>query len=379
VIHVNSTPMLLRTCLLFLLTVSPSVQSQPNFHWEGDQIKVGMGTTVKSKKALQIQAGADGRIFLSVAANGVTLDEFSRVEFEFHQPPPAGQFFVAWRTASGKEGMHPFVISGASQGTVTVSMSAAADWKGAADVLGLGIRLAPYSVVGIQSMSLSRSTLLSEAKERLHDWASLKPWTLRDINLYTGTRAFQQGVPPVLFFSRVLLAGLIGYLVYLLLTARLRQFNWHIAGILILACWIVLDLMWQVRLGQQARETYARFGGKSSQEKLLASSDAPIVRFITRVKKSVDGETPRIFVASANDYGAMLSAYYIAPINTYWHRGGSELPAGKFLSRGDYILLIAPFTTQYQPDRGLIRLPDSARLPVELVLKEQMGVLLRVI
>jgi hypothetical protein len=371
--------MLLRTCLLFLLIASSSVQSQPKFHWEGDQIKVGMGTSIKSEKGLKIQAGADGRIFLSVAADGVTLDEFSAVKFEFHQPPPAGQFFVAWRIASGKDGMHPFVIPGASQGTVTVSMSAAADWMGAADVLGLGIKLAPFSAVGIQSISLSRSTFLGEAKERLHDWASLKPWTLSDINLYTGTRAFDQGLPPVLFFSRVLLAGLIGYLVYLLLTAGLRQFNWQIAGIIILACWIVLDLMWQVRLGLQVSETYARFGGKSSQEKLLASSDAPIVRFITRVKKSVDGETPRIFLASANDYGAMLSAYYIAPINTYWHRGGSELPARKFLSSGDYILLIAPFTTQYRPDRGLIRLPDSGRLPVELVLKEQMGVLLRVI
>lgn len=351
--------------------------------WNSGQIDVGGGKVIGSGEVLEIQAGAEGKIFVSVAPAQFEFNDYSAVGVEFSEVPARARFFIIWRNGSGQEGMRQFWLPGGKAGAVSVMMPDEVAWDGAADLLGLGIVVPPYATVGIKSISLARPTLIAGMIRRfgnqLRHWSSLKPWVPADVNFYTGTVTSARETFPVQFFATLLATLLAGYLVYLLASRTGRRFNWRVAGALTLACWLALDLLWQLRLGRQVGETYRTFAGKSADEKLLVSADGPIAQFIARVKDSMDGETPRVFLASDNDYGAMLSAYYIAPLNTYWHRDGPELPDRNFLASGDYILLVPPFTTAYEATDSAITLPDGSTVPVQRILQEELGILLRVI
>lgn len=375
--------MLARIVLVALLIASCPLRAEQELRWTGEQISVGNGTLVEAGEALKILAGAEGKIFLSVAPPETAFDDFSRVSIVVLDAPATAQFFLVWRTTAGEEGMHQFWLPTGAAGEVSIPMVGQANWGGAADLLGLGVIVGPYKSISLQSISLSQPALIEEfierQQQRLRDWTSFRSWQPSDINFNRGTTAVAQGLSPVQFFALLLLASLVCYLLLLRVTGRSRKFSWRIAAALVLVCWIPLDLFWQLRLGHQLRETYLTYAGKSSSEKLMSSGDAPIVQFIARVKDAIEGEAPRVFLDSANDYAGMLSAYYVAPLNTYWNRKGPKLPGKQFLASGDYILLVAPFTTQYQPADNSISLPDSSKVPVKLVLRDSTGILLRVI
>ena len=371
------------TCLAILLIISCHAKAGREIHWDSASIDVGAGTITGAREELRIQAGADGKAFVSVAPADFEFDNFSRIQVTFGNVPLGTQCFLLWRNSSGLEGLRQFEPPADSKGTVSIALTDEENWKGTAQMLGIGFALPPYASVSVKSITLWQPSIIEELLEGqrrlLRDWSALRPWQPADINAYTGTTVPGEGVPPVPLFAATLLGLLLCYIVFLFCTAGVRHFNWHVAGALTLVCWIALDLLWQARLGQQAALTYRTFAGKSASEKLLASDDSAFVQFIARVKQSIKGETPRIFLASANDYGSMLSAYYIAPLNTYWHRGGPELPDRQYLSSGDYILLVTPFATRYEAADSKIRLPDDSNVPVEVLVQEHMGALLRVI
>ena len=368
---------LLLTTGLLLLQAAPA-QAQDAIRWSGKQLDVVMGSAIDTTKTLKVRADGTGQIFVSLDASGMQLDDFSRLAIQFGEVPAGARFFIAWRTKAGKEGMYHFSAPASAGQEVSISLAGEANWSGAAGEIGLGILIPPGVSASVESISLLQPTLLSAPRDRLREWSAFKGWQAADINRYTGTIAVDQKHAPVPIFAGLLLAALAVYLLYLLLRRRLRQFNWSVAGGLLLACWIALDLLWQARLGAQLADTRATFAGKSSNEKLLASVDAPIVQLIAEVKTVLVGETPRVFLASGNDFAAMLGAYYIAPVNTYWHRKGPELPAREFLAKGDYILLIPPFVTPYQPAASVITLPDASTLPVRPLLQDPSGLLLQV-
>jgi hypothetical protein len=364
--------------LSILLILSFSVQaSQEEPSWSAEKLSVAVGTVIDVAGPLKVQANEYGQIRIVVDARGILLGDFSKVGVTFGEVPSGSEYFVSWITTNGTYGTRELFVSNARGQPATVSMLDIDEWGGSAEKIGLGINLPPYGIVSVESIVLLRQNVFSRMTDHVHGWSSFRPWALQDVNFYTGTATPDQGYYPAPFFAGILLVALLGYIIYLLAVDRLRQFDWRVFGAITLMCWIALDLLWQVRIGQQARATYVTFAGKSAEEKLLASGDAPIVRFVTGVKASIEGKSPRIFLASSNDYSAMLSAYYIAPLNTYWHRKGPELPDRSALREGDYVLLVAPFTTPYLREQGTIVLPDSSSVPVELVLRDPMGLLLR--
>jgi hypothetical protein len=372
--------MLARNCLLVLLMLSTSVQaSQEELSWSGEELSVGVGTVINSDGPLKVQANEYGQIYVFVDARGIFLEDFSKVGVTFGEVPSGSECFVVWITTTGTKGARELLVSNDRDQPATVSMLGIHEWGGSAQQVGLGINLQPSAILSVESIVLLRQGFFSRMNDHIDSWSSFRPWTHLDINFYTGTATADQSSYPSPFFARILFAALLGYIVFLLCVGRLRQFDWRVFGAITLTCWIALDLLWQVRIGQQARATYVTFAGKSAEAKLLASGDAPMVRFITGVKASIKGESPRIFLASSADYSAMLGAYYIAPLNAYWHRKGPELPDRSSLRVGDYILLVAPYTTLYLQEQGTIVLPDSSSMPAELVLRDPMGLLLRLL
>ena len=74
----------------------------------------------------------------------------------------------------------------------------------------------------------------------------------------------------------------------------------------------------------------------------------------------------------------MRSAYYMSPLNTYWHRKGPELPSAEQLTSGDYLLVIAPSAVRYNPDKGNLRYGAMDPIAIETVHRDRQGLLLRV-
>ncbi len=86
----------------------------------------------------------------------------------------------------------------------------------------------------------------------------------------------------------------------------------------------------------------------------------------------------RLFVASELDVAGMQAAYYAAPVNTYWHRLGPELPARQYLRPGDFILVLFPSKISYNRKVGRIRYIDGVEIAVTERLSSELGVLLEV-
>lgn len=371
---------ILHAVALLVVLVHPPVSASPNSpaNWKLTDLNIRTGSVVHSENNLKLKASAEGQILLMLPAQGLRLEDFPMVTVDFEGQPQGLGLFLIWRYDSPQKQVHQFKLP-PMQGSRTVfSMAEQSNWSGKVHTLGLGIRLSPNQQVSLRSLSLSSPSLLDKAGDLVEEWSSFQHWEPVDINIYTGTRTFGQGVLPVPFFAALLGLALASYLGWTLLRGGLRGFSWQIAGVLVLACWIVLDTFWQIRLGRQLQDTYAVYAGKSAMDKLLVSEDRQFVQFATQARAIINRPDARVFIASSSDYAGMHSAYYMAPLNTYWHRKGPELPAKRYLSSGDYILLAKPSNIGYNPEEKTIQLNDGV-LQVEALLVDPAAILLRVI
>ena len=85
-----------------------------------------------------------------------------------------------------------------------------------------------------------------------------------------------------------------------------------------LACWLVLDLVWQNRLLRQVAHSHFTFAGLSNEEKLAAGPDAKLYRSIAAVKAHINEPDARVMVATSDLYAGMRAAYFLYPLNAYW-------------------------------------------------------------
>ena len=133
-----------------------------------------------------------------------------------------------------------------------------------------------------------------------------------------------------------------------------------------LACWLVLDLVWQNRLLRQVAHSHFTFAGLSNEEKLAAGPDARLYRSIAAVKAHINEPDARVMVATSDLYAGMRAAYFLYPLNAYWRLERPEIPDAQYLRKGDYILLLKPSRAYAHKDKG-VRLPETRMYPAEMV------------
>ena len=74
----------------------------------------------------------------------------------------------------------------------------------------------------------------------------------------------------------------------------------------------------------------------------------------------------------------MRGAYYLYPFNVFWQRHGKELPRGKYIHRGDYIVVVQPAQTQFNAVTGMLLSPQRKPISAESILTRGLGSLYRV-
>jgi hypothetical protein len=365
------------TAVLLVAFFGAAVGS-PDTQWDPADAIVNIGSGEIIDGALVIKPDRYGKAFVTVPVRALDLSDYPYVNVEFSDRDSLGRALLLWGSGFGRGQYRQSDLPLGSSRTVKAFMGAVDGWEGEVTMLGLGFFIRPGGDVALKSLSLTRPGPLIWLNRVMGDWLYFRPWMPVDINLHVGKRDFASGYSPVVIFACcfVILALACG-----LWAARGNRgpgAALGAVGVAMLVNWIVLDLFWQLRLVRQNWVTINTFSEKNSEQKLLASQDANVVKFAARVKGEIGSQDDtRVFLAGARDDLTMLTAYYIAPLNTYWHRGGPELPAADWLNPGDFVLLVRPTTISYDAQDEVLSL-NGSDVPVVPVLSDPMGWLLRV-
>lgn len=349
--------------------------------WLPDQFKLETGTVVSAGGSSALKPNNAGVLTLTFPVTGQSLDNQHLLRLIFEGPSPQ-RFLIFWQsdTVAGK--LFHVEVAPPASGTSTLDLAEFTGWEGNAEILGIEFRLLPGQQLKLSNVALSSLSLVDAMKNYWYHWTVNRYWRHAEINRVTGTVDADAGPYPVPFF-----AGLTALALALLVFFRAARrdkgaFNWQVAGAIILCIWILSDSFWQLRLWRQAWATWDTFGGKTTQEKLLVSAHANLVGFTQQAKHHIQNSDARIFIASSGDDIGMVSAYFMAPFNTYWHRGGPELPAGDSFVSGDYILVVAPSGVEVDLDldldSGTLRYAGEAGLKVSVEYDSASGALLKV-
>lgn len=362
--------------LLIFIATLPAVATART--WSLDELTLEMGSGMRTAGSVSLTPNDNGQVYFTLPHSGITLEQEHLLTLQFaSRPPPV--IFIIWRSDTDPQQLFQHRLPPQQENPLVYDLGAVQGWRGKATQLGIGIQLQPSGQTSLQQLSLDSPTILTGIANGWRNWTSFRPWKPVDVNIHTGTRSLGEGPHPMPWFAALALLLLCAYGLWHYLKHRSLQLNWRVAGALVLITWMLSDVFWQLRLWRQVPLTYQQFSGKTAAEKLLASSDADMVRFTTAAKEKIPEKNARVFIASISDSAGMRSAYYMSPLNTYWHRKGPELPSREQLHGDDYILLVSPTSVAYDAGRGKVHFRDGSTLSAEQLLASPQGALLRVV
>jgi hypothetical protein len=206
--------------------------------------------------------------------------------------------------------------------------------------------------------------------DRFHEWFAFEAWNGTSINTVVGG-ADHQDVPLPATLAAVV-AICVG-VVLLLRRWRPRAFGAAVPAIvaaLFISAWLALDVRWTWNLARQERATASQYAGKTPHEKLLASSDAPLVAFLDKVRAVLPATPVRVLIAANADYFRERAAYHLYPHSVYARPRSNELPDPTSLRAGDWVLVYQRPGVQFDQQHGKLRWDGHAPRDAELKLVE---------
>jgi hypothetical protein len=360
------------TALLVVMSLATGSSSVFANSWGAGDFKPVIGTAEVRDKALTITANDSGQALVSVPAESLSLNDNPIVKFKFASRAPS-QIFVIWRTGKSDQ-LHQQGFRSMGKPQPSFDMKGVGGWAGTASSLEFGFLTLPGNEVSLLEAHVYQPGLSDQLAELIDNWTLFRNWRPVDVNVYTGTSEFSRGLYPAPVFAGITLLCMILYVIL-----RRRQTRWQAMAILVFCGWLALDALWQWRLWQQVSDTREQYAGLDSQQKMLASQDAPFVKFAQASQALITRPDARIFIAGSSDYQTMTTTYYLAPGNTFWHRNGPELPDASHLQAGDYIVLFRATELNYQPSAQTLLLEDGSALQVRELLADRVGTLLEVL
>ncbi|WP_162846095.1 hypothetical protein [Seongchinamella sediminis] len=319
-----------------------------------------------------LQPNAAGQILLEFPHRELPLAENPRVVIDFDGAPPL-QVFLIWRNSIDTTRLRQFKYVPGANARAVIDMSGHRHWQGEARLLQLGFRGPPGQAINFRGMTIQQPGIADYLRDLWQNWAAFRGWKPADINVYTGTREFSTGPYPAPVFATLVLVAMLAYL----LLAR-RNASWTGAGLLVFCGWLALDSLWQLRLWRQVELTTTTFAGAGNEEKLARSGDAAISSLAREAQQRIADPRAVVFVATRSDTAGMLAAYYLAPLNVYWHRHGPELPDLDRLAPGHFILLLPPSALRLDAGETLLLNRQGEQLPVAIRYQDNSGLLLEV-
>jgi hypothetical protein len=311
------------------------------------------------------------RAIVKLDTGGIEAAHYPFLHIALKNPTRSLKVMISFE-ADGKRS-DDYTLEATSPTSVWLATNEFQGWKGSIEAVELTFIAPGRESVHIADLSLHPASSTRQLRAIVSDLSSFKPWKRAQMNTHTGVAKVASFYPVPLVMTWLLLSLSIYGLIVLFTR---RAFNWTEVGLIFLACWVSLDLVWQKRLTHQVTHSFQTFSGKTSEEKLAAGPDGKLYRFISTVKQHIESPDARVFVASSDLYRGMRGAYYLYPLNPYWKLEGPQIPDGRFMREGDYVLLLAPTRVKLNRAEG-IRLPETGYFPVETLLFSPTGRLVR--
>jgi len=362
--------------LVFAPTTGTSTDPAP-LNWRSGDLQLVVGSGAPRAGELHLGLSDRGMAIVDLPLEATEISNYPYLQLVLRDYPRELRMVLMWQSEATGEQWRRHHFKDWPTDSLVIPLHEMRHLQGKITALRL-ILLGPQgeSLI-LRSVSLQPLSLRLQLRSIYDDWAGFAEWRRAAINSHSGADPLSPFYPtPVV--ALLLALCLAGY-VLLLVVARGRQrFSWSVVGLIFLACWLVLDSPWQYKLLRQLDETKRQFAGLTSEEKLAAGPDGRFYRLASKARAMLEGSSPRIFVASADDYNGLRTAYYLSPTNTYWQLRGNELPHHAWMKPGDYVLMVRPSELRLQREKKRLVTQRGWKFSVEPLLHDPVGTLVRI-
>ena len=342
------------------------------------QVVVGAGAARADGLAISGYVERDDTHYaVAIWRDAFQASSYPFLHYRYRTQHPGPELTFTWRVAGDAGRVHTSPLARTSGGDGVVQLAGSPGWKGT--IVEVGITAAAKAAdeeLSITGLSLQPASWSNSLRSLLSTWTGFRGWKQTSINFLTGTvRGWDLSPLPV--------AAAWGTLAALVLAgvARVVRLHGPLAwGVVILAPWVAVDLLWQYELSTQLGETRQRFAAKTIHEKHLADTDASLYSYTRRLKTSVlPGEPARIVIvheSSGHNFERLKTQYYLLPHNIFNFDKGPPRSAYRV---GDYILVLGDTGDPALDKQGRQLVWSSGkRLPVRLVDRDPRGRLYQV-
>ncbi|MDZ7785138.1 MAG: hypothetical protein U5K56_20045 [Halioglobus sp.] len=342
------------------------------------QVVVGAGAARSDGLAITGYVERDDKHYaVAIWRDALQASSYPFLQYRYRTQHPGPELTFTWRVAGDAGRVHNSPLPRTPDGDGVLRLAGFPGWEGT--IVEVGITAAAKAAdeeLSITGLSLQPASWSNSLRSLLSTWTGFRGWEQTSINFLMGTaRGWDLSPLPV--------AAAWGVLAALVLAGAARVVRLHgplAWGVVILAPWVAVDLLWQHELSTQLEETRQLFAGKTMHEKHLADNDASLYSYTRRLKTSVlPGEPARIVIAhdsSGHNFERLKAQYYLLPHNVYNFGKG---PRRSAFRKGDYILVLGDTADPaLDKQRRQLVWNSGKTLPVRLVDRDPRGRLYQV-
>lgn len=257
----------------------------------------------------------------------IDTDEFATLTYRTGDFSRNLELGLILRGQDDTDNVRTLTLPWPGQGPATVLLDGVPEWHGRITELGLtqyplpalapqDAELIPFTLHGVHLASSSISGRLRALANR---WSAWTPWSMRSINLQSGS-TFGPAIAAPNLFLPILVGG-----IFLLLLAfrvlpgrRLRTL-----GFLALAAWLLLDASWLSQLQRNHAAATELYGTADAAERAGLVADRPLLKRATELLEVLAQQpddarvlywTPGEAGMTAARLGYFLRPYNVAPL-----------------------------------------------------------------
>lgn len=363
--------------VLTLFYAPPAGDPQaPAVIWNTTTGKVIAGTASVVDANIQVALNSGGTGVVALAMESVAAQDYPYLHIAVEGASHDLSVMLTWTNANGEGQPHYYTLENRLLTSQWIATAELNGWSGEVGTLGLVIAGQPGETVTIRDFSLYPASPWRQLQAIYSDVTAYESWNRATMNTYTGVTNVTSFYPVPLAVALFVLS-LLSYGALVVLSRGKLRFSRVNIALIFLACWIVLDVVWQNRLWHQLADTYRTFAHLEPEQRQSVGPDAQLFKFVSQIKPQLVAESARVFVASSDHYNGMRVAYYLYPLNVFWSVHDPEVPYDEFLHSGDYIALIRPSAFRFDGKRGMVVAPERADLRAEMVFSNAIGMLVR--
>ena len=276
---------------------------------------------------------------LMVSRTGFDADSHPVVAYQIRGGHPGIVGYLIWRSGREPQQLHNVPINLNASGMAYIDMSGNENWTGRIQEIGLDVygdlRNQQLSPEGVRASGLTYINILRILRT---DWMTFKPWDHSSVNSLKWL--YKNPITSPIVLAALWMLITLGCLMTLRVAAIGVARGFYVAVVLI--PWVAVDMLWQLQLTRQARETYHTFEGLTYAQKQQVV-DASLYEYVQHLKESVlSSPEDRVFVIHSSigghDYTRLRLQYLLLPANIY--NFSAKLPDPQYVRPGDYILLL---------------------------------------